>query len=278
MAIRSSFIVLFLLTVAGANGLNIDKLLLEESINDNDLDGVPNGKDLCPNSNLLELVDSKGCSKSQKPQKIKKYKVLVSLESNYLHKRYKNNKKNIKKNDSYSYSMPIEVDILYKNWIYGLTFGYIREDDGANITSGVIDTSLTLGYIFSSTNNEFITKAEIILPTSKSFDNSVYKISLENYYIKKSHNFAYKLSYELGSDISKLEAMFDYSYSFKKFDVGFDYTLTKPLKKSHKPLHNIGIYTTYYINNSSQITFEYKKPLSNIRDYDNLSLKYSYSF
>ncbi|WP_457595377.1 DUF3187 domain-containing protein [Hydrogenimonas sp.] len=127
---------------------------------DRDLDGVDDAVDLCPNTPIMDLVDSNGCSIRSL---VREYHFDIVLGGGFSRLDYRLDEK------SEIYTTSLQVDYYSGDFSLQLTTSYFRSSD----FSGMDDTTLALYYRWKlSQKLTLMTGAGIVFPTYDSETNS----------------------------------------------------------------------------------------------------------
>ena len=219
----SRFKVIFFLVI-------ISKLLLASSFIDEDLDGVDDRVDKCPNSSLFDIVDKTGCAiEHLKKEEISSYD--FSLGFNYIKYEGKTYK-----NKSFSFS-------FYKNRFSVYIYNSFNKE-------GIEDITLELSYDIKSNHKLSL---GFYLPTMEFEGNRL------DYFIKYKYIYTYK----------QFDISFSYKYTFmndkesrninsfvlslggeinKRVYSAISYTYEESIYKSQKNIKDFSLYINYSIN------------------------------
>ena len=259
--------------IVSANYSNIDlvnKNSLLTSFQDDDLDGVENSFDRCPNTDILDTVDSQGCSDTQEPTKNRYTRYTVSMGFIYNRVKYKQQEllskdgtKIITKDKIYnSYTMPFNLFIINGNWLYSITTGVTK---ASNSSTSIIDTSLEAGYVFSKPKSswQYTLKAGVTLPTSKQSHKTTYDLTLEINKSFSQSSLLFRTNYKFGNG-KWLNFDLDYSYYFKDFTLGAIYSFSRNLDTKTNS-HRATIYTSFSLDNGYSINLNYSRNIKNTK-------------
>lgn len=225
-------------------------LALNANFVDNDLDGVDDSIDKCPNTELFDIVDKYGCTtKKLKPKQESKIEYSLSLGYFYTNDTVTNK----------SYSLNFSLN--YKN------FNAFIETSKYNVDnqSGIDDTTIALFYTFKG-NFDYTFGAGAYLPTSDTKDNKT------DYFAKLKISYSFNdfdayISYQKTFNKDKDSYNID-SYSFS---LGYDitknlYTSISYTKNNFNGLDEnsqyFSFFTNYYINNNIYLSATYTKGLN----------------
>lgn len=176
------------------------------SVNDYDMDGVPNNIDVCNHTPFFDTVNKQGCS-------TKRLILPDEKESNSLDIIFGYgllNKDDIDGNRQYK--SKVELDYYHNNWIYGLKSGYINSES----KNSMIDTLLNIKKRFQLNQNlKFTTGLIFSLPTYDCKGNRTDYILSEalTYYPNNSVSLFLGGNYDIINDIVDTEPIHNqYSY------------------------------------------------------------------
>ena len=231
---------------------------------DNDLDGVSNEDDKCPNSEITDIVDKYGCKVEQVSFEEKETHIDVSITSNYD-----------KIGNSWQNSQNLSIGYYYKNssfWLSASKYSVENNDD------------LTLSYYYYINNSSYnitLGAGAYIPLNSNDNDNTDYFLSAKYAYIFNRNTFSIKYLHTFfrdsnTQDTNLLQA--EYGYLFKdKIYTSISYEIESSLYKNQSNSQRLGIYTNFYINDNWYLSTNIKKELTNSSDYSaSFTLGYYY--
>ena len=223
--------------------------------NDSDFDGVADEHDLCPNSEMTDIVDLTGCTIEKlinKEDKLHNFDIIMGV--NYTE-------------DSQSLNESFQADYYYSD--FSLQLQTSRYDK-----VGIGDTTASLYYTLKATPKlSFRLGASAILPTYNSFldnNNIDYSASLFMSYQIKSLSLFGGVGYKFmgDDDINSTNYKITYqnstnyylgfgSYFIPKLYSSFIYTFSDKSYKEGEALKNLSLYNYYIINSHWFSNFGY---------------------
>jgi len=264
--------------------------LLLSAYSDNDLDGVEDKDDLCPNTSLIELVDNHGCTierliETKKHDKSSYDIILGAGES----------KNSVNKTESKTLTESLQVDYFYKKFSIQLQSSYFSMSCDNYEKSGMSDTYFGAYYRVNLADKLRINLgARLNIPTYKSdLDNNNLDYTLStsvNYKVNKFTLLA-GLGYTFinDNDINNTSYTLNYQNSFN-YHMGIGYFFTSRLYANLSYLHSQSIYKGnddlssasfyghYAIDANWFSTLSYSKGLSDEATDQSTALRVGYYF
>ncbi len=231
-------------------------LTAHATILDDDMDGVENADDLCPNSTLTDIVDETGCvveklkdsdtnnsltlQKPQEKQTAKKHKHHFDITVGYNYTKYDDNNSQ----DAQSFSL----GYYYQNFsAYFYTSNYTL-DSGE---SGMDDSMLSFYYRVTQDDISYQVGTGFYIPTDDIADNKTdYFIKSKlSYYIDK-HDLTLSFQHtfmrdDFIEDTNRVIASYGYVLSTKSY-LSLAYTIEDSIFKYEDRLQDISLYGSYY--------------------------------
>jgi len=238
-------------------------ILLNAKFIDNDLDGVEDSKDLCPNSKLFELVDENGCATKILIDYTKTINYTLSVS--YIH--------NSDKNEDNAYSLN-----LFFNYInFDLSLNYLKYINDNNLN----ELAISAYYSFKDTINTTIGIGSY-LPQHSSKSNKVdYFIGIKIAYEFKDFNcyISYKRYFNndletYNSNLYKLGVGY---YAHNNLYTSLTYINSDSIYNSNEQKEHISIFTNYYLNKKLFISTNYAISLNSNSD-NSYSITIGYDF
>lgn len=248
---------------------------------DSDLDGVDDTIDQCPNTSIMDLVDTKGCS-IESLQSQHHYDIVIG--GNYSQMDYTTNEK------TDTYTSTLQVDYFYKAFSLQASTSYFSSKSDSYSDSGLNDSTLSAGYSIDASENLRIKLGiGLILPTYNSAlnNNKMDYLSSINatYSIDKLNLFAgYSFTVNNDKDIANVVAYQDahaYSaglgyYLTSKWYMSTSYYNSDSTTKNIENIENVSLYSFYSIDEHwfTNITYAYGLSDSTSKHYASLNIGY----
>ena len=261
---------------------------------DNDMDGVEDSVDKCPNTPFSDLVDLSGCTvQTMRTQKTKShYDIIVGTSysaSNYT---------SLNRSDTFTAS--VQADYYYGDFSLQLSTSYYKTSSESYTQNGFDDSYIGASYSFKPSNNFSIRIGTgALLPTydttlannkidftaSVSFNYTVEKVSIYGSYL-----------YTVVNDTDTLSDGVLYTYqNTNSYNTGMGYFLSDSFYLSVTYSHSDSIYRSigsdsiediktlslygyYAIDEHYFTTFEYRHGLSESASDHTTSIKLGYYF
>ena len=238
-------------------------LLLQASFLDDDMDGVENSFDKCPNTPFTDIVDKNGCSKKSLEFSQSKGGD-ISLGYYYA-----------KISDTYSQKSD-SLNLIYNYADYSFLFSSSKYKIN-DIGSGQDDTTLGIFYNKVINNITYQIGGGVYLPTADTTDNKTdYFTKVKMIYVKDLYDISLDYEKTFMKDINTTDTnsytiSFGYSFS-ENFYSSLSYSSSDSIYSDGGKLNYISLYLEYYINDDFYIS-------STISDgKSSEASKYSYSF
>ena len=194
---------------------------------DNDMDGVADSIDKCPNTPLLDLADISGCSKKSlvSPHH---YDIIVGM--NYSDSDYRS------LNATDTLAASLQVDYYYKQFSLQASTSFFKTDGNGYSDSGLYDSFIGASYRLDKINNlSIFLSAGVLLPT--------YDAELDN------NNIDYISSLNLSYALKNLNIFGGYTFTLiNDDDVG---------EITYKNTNAFGLGAGYYLNNTLYMSASY---------------------
>ncbi len=216
---------------------------------DDDMDGVDNAFDRCPNTSFTELVDINGCpiKNLDSPHH---FDIIVGVsysESDY---------QTLNKTDSVASSL--QVDYYYKNFSLQASTSYYNTSSQGYSDNGLYDSYLGASYKFQPTNSLFLSvSAGALLPT--------YETTLNNN--KTDYTSSFNVSYAL----ERVNLFGSYAYTFINDD-----DIAGTVSYQNTNAFNVGV--GYNINNNFYMSSSYYESDSIYKDVDTIQILSLYAY
>ncbi len=236
---------------------------------DDDLDGVANEDDLCPNSQLTEIVDSKGCG-------IKKITFKeddhfdISVGYTYLKEDANNSQR----------FQSLSIDYYYKNfsiWLYSSKY------NSQNIENSFDDLTLAVyhRWLYPSYNIK-MGFGSYIPYNSNGGNKTDYFVTIKGMKYTKKYNFIAEYQYTFMYDnttqnSNRLTLSVGYNLTSKSYS-SISYSKQTSIYKNEKNINNITLYYSHFWNSNWFITGEIVKGLSSSSVDYSTSLSIGYYF
>ena len=242
--------------------LFISVLFLQADFIDDDMDGVENSLDKCPNTPFMALVDKNGCITKKlefTPNKS------LDIYIGYYH---------AKIDDTY-FQNSKSINLIYNYDKYIFILNTSRYDIN-QVGSGQDDTTIGAFYTF---DNYIYSQIGVgaYLPTSDVSDNKTdYFIQTKFLYIKDLFDIAFSYTRTFMKDIGTIDTnsyIFTIGYNFtEKFYSSLSYSSSDSIYANSGKLDYLSLYIEYFFNNNIYIATTYSKGQSSDAS------DYSYSF
>lgn len=237
---------------------------------DNDMDGVPDINDHCPNTPMTDIVNLSGCTKQSL---ISPHHFSVIVGEGYANE-----------NDvSYTFSS-FELDYSYKNLSIQLATGYYNLKSNDLNDSGFNDSYLNLFYTFSPMKNfKLSLGGGIAFPTYDNTDNKIdYSASLYGHYYWNKWSFSSGLGYRLVGDNNATNTFYynlstGYTWT-DKFYTSLNYSNSQSIYKENKDLKSLSFYANYQINKHWFTIFNYSYGLSDTSLNNSIRVQIGYNW
>lgn len=258
---------------------------------DNDMDGVDDAIDKCPNSLFTDLVDISGCSKESlvSPHR---YDFIVGVS-------YSDSDYNTL-NATDTLATSLQVDYYYKQFSLQASTSYFKTDGGEYSDSGLYDSFLGASYRLNAIDKLSISmSAGLILPTyDTELDNNNmdYTASVNLSYLIDDMNIfgGYSLSLINDDDVdwvdsdgnnqstkyqntNALNAGLGY-YLSNKLYMSASYSMSDSIYSGVEDIETVNIYGYYSIDKDRFFTASYSNGLSDSASDNYLSLRLGFLF
>ena len=178
---------------------------------DQDIDGVDDSKDLCPNTPFDVVVDERGCSYDKKILG----KITLQIGSDINFNTLSNTSSNLN----------LFVNYNYNHWDFSFSSSNYRTTNLNTISSSENNLYLTMGYLFQNTSfNTKVsvgTKFALTDDETAGRDNDYFSSINFDYFINKKQNIFFYYNYTLSGDSPTI----DYD-DFHSYSVGTGYALS----------------------------------------------------
>ena len=216
---------------------------------DNDLDGVANEDDKCPNSKITDIVNKDGCAVDKVVfEKEKHIDISIGFSQDKIDNSWQNSQ-----NISFAY--------YYGDSNFWLTLSKYSGDSSDDlmlayyhyINSSSYTITLGLGaYIPLNSNSDNKTDYFISTKYTYYFENSALSAEYQHIFSKDTDT----------QDSNAITVEYGYLLS-KKLYIAISYSLESSIYKGEDNSQNIGIYTNYHFNKNWYISADFKKYLQN---------------
>ena len=241
---------------------------LFSSFLDDDLDGVENNFDRCPNTPFTALVDKNGCI-TKKIEFTKNQNIDISV--GYYH---------AKIDDSYTQNST-SLNIVYYKDNYTFLLNTSRYDI-SGVDSGQDDTTLAFFYNFKNTISTQI-GAGVYLPTSNISDNKTdYFLKTKVIYTKDKYDtyLSYTRTFMKDTDTRDTNSyILSFGYNFTDdFYSSLSYSSSDSIYDESGKINYLSLYMEYYINDNFYISSTYSDGKSSLANDYSYSFDLGYSF
>lgn len=251
--------------------------------NDNDLDGVEDALDQCPDTPFSELVDLSGCSKTQK-KSVGHFNIIVGI--NFSQTNYDT----MENTDTTTGSL--QIDYYYKNITVQASSSYYNSSSVTYNDSGVNDSFIGAYYQFFPADKFTLRLgAGAILPTYNSSlnnNNTDYTLSATLSYMIQDINYFGGYTYTLIND-SNLDSSVLYQntssynagigfYPLQKLYLSASYTSSQSIYSNIESLDTLSMYAFYALNKHWFTNLNYAYGISDTASDNFLALRLGYYF
>ncbi len=255
---------------------------------DNDLDGVDDKDDLCPNTSLIEIVDDTGCTIEYltAPDKSASYDVVFGV--GYA-------KNSSSSQESKTNTQSLQIDYFYKKFSLQLQTSHFSTSSKSYDNSGMSDSYLGLYYrVGLSEKLKANVGARLNIPTYKSnLDNNNldYTLSASFNYRLEKFTLLCGLGYTIVNDDDidnelyklKYQNTFNYHiglgyYVLPRLYANISYTNSKSIYAGDEDLTSASFYGHYSFDEHWFSTISYSKGLSDTTSDYTSSLRIGYYF
>ena len=206
---------------------------------DDDMDGVANEDDLCPNSALTDIVDAKGCAIDKVAFKKEHH---FDLTLGYSYSRFDS--------DTSQHSQSLSLGYYYGNFsAYFYTYNY----DLQNGESGIADSTLAVYYRQIDGQIAFKFGAGLYIPTSDALENKTdtfLSTKLTYYYQKYDFtlNFQHTFMNDTNTvDTDRLAVSIGYVLSENTY-ISLSYSSQNSIYENEGDIDTVALYGSYYID------------------------------
>ena len=249
---------------------------------DNDMDGVEDSIDKCPNTPLTDLADINGCTKKSLASS-HHYDIIVGV--NYSD----SDSRSLNTTDTLATSF--QVDYYYKQFSIQASTSYFTTQGSGYSDSGLYDSYLGASYRLSDINNLSISlSAGAILPTydtELNNNNTDYTTSVNLSYMLKDFNIFGGYAFTLVNDddigdityqnTNAFNAGLGYYVSNKLYMSG-SYSLSDSIYKGIEDIETAAVYGYYSIDKDKFATFNYAHGLSDSASKNYVSVRLGFLF
>ena len=259
---------------------------------DNDMDGVNDTIDKCPNTLLTDLVDINGCTKKSL---ISPHSYDIIIGANYSDSDYRS------LNTTDTLATSFQVDYYYKQFSLQASTSYFKTDGSGYSDSGLYDSFLGASYRLDKINDLSIAlSGGVILPTyDTELDNNNmdYTASLNLSYAVKNFNIFGGYTFTLINDdnvedITNGDTIYQNTNAFSgglgyylnnRLYMSASYSMSdsvysKALGDSVEDIETATVYGYYSINKDIFTTLSYSYGLSDSASNNYLSLRLGFLF
>ncbi len=252
-----SFFLLFFISVAFAQIL------------DDDLDGIENSDDLCPNSALVDIVDATGCV-VEKLKPIPKHHFSISV--GYRYSKFDNNTSS----DAQSFAL----GYYYENFS---AYFYTSNFNLNSGESGIDDSMFSFYYLIKRDNFNYQGGLGLYIPTYDSVENKTdYFIKTKVSYYLDKFDFALSLQRTfMRDDFTKDSNRIIFSGGYQlleKLYTSISYIDQNSIYEDEKNLQNITLYGNYFFNQNFSLSSDLSVGLSDSASDLSFSMNLEYYF
>ena len=242
---------------------------------DSDMDGVEDMLDKCPNTSLIDLVNSDGCPIEQLDSS-HHFDIILGIKSIKI--KNKTTSKNL-----YLSIKTVQIDYFYKNFSFNIS--------GAKNDSKLLDTYLSIKYKYEYNDLwTFYTSFNIILPTYKSTLNNNHTdySALQSIYYKKEDLYLFgAYRFTIVNDVDNLSINYKNTNSYT---LGVGYDISSQLYssisissvdsafKDTSSSKSANIYFLYSLDDNYFTNISFTKSYNNLIISDTLSLRVGYYY
>lgn len=214
---------------------------------DNDLDGVANEDDKCPNSKITDIVDKDGCAVDKVAFK-KEQHIDISIGASQS-----------KVDNSWQNSQDLSLGYYYGDSSFWLTLSKYSDEN-------LNDLTFAYNYYLNYTNYTVTLGAGAYIPLNSDSNNKTdYFLSAKyTYYFNNSALSAeYQHTFSKDTDTQDSNALsVEYGYLFSQnLYVALSYSIESPIYKGENKIQTIGLYTNWHLNKNWYISADFKKEL-----------------
>ncbi len=250
---------------------------------DNDMDGVDDAIDKCPNTPLTDLADISGCS-------------LKSLVSNHHFdlivgvEYYDSDYRTLNTTDTLATS--VQVDYYYKQFSLQASTSYFTTEGSDYSNNGLYDSFIGASYRLDNIDNLYVSfNVGLILPTydaELNNNNTDYTASVNLSYTLKKLNIFGGYAYTLIND-DDISGVVTYQntnafsggigyYLSNKLYMSGSYSLSDSMYSSVEDIELASVYGNYVINEKLFTTFSYAYGLSDSASNNYVSVRLGFLF
>ncbi len=253
---------------------------------DNDMDGVEDSIDKCPNTPLMDLADINGCS-TKSLVSPHHYDVIVGL--NYSDSDYRSSDGSLNTTDTLATSL--QVDYYYKQLSIQASTSFFKTDGSGYSDSGLYDSFLGASYRLDKINDLSISlSAGVILPTYDSEldnNNMDYTSSVSLSYALKNLNIFGGYTLTLINDDDVGDITYQNTNAFNagighylnsKVYMSASYSFSDSIYNGLEDIETATVYGYYSIDKDRFATLSYSYGLSDSASNNYLSLRLGFLF
>lgn len=216
---------------------------------DNDLDGVANEDDKCPNSKITDIVNKDGCRVDK----------VVFKEENHIDISISLGQDKV--DNIWQSSQNLALGYYYKNSSFWLTISNYESDNSQ-------DLALAYYHYINNSNYTITLGAGAYIPLNSENSNKTdYFLSAKYTYFLNSATLSAEFQHTFSRDTDTQDTnslTLQYGYLFNKsLYIALSYNLESSIYKDESNLQNIGIYTNYHLNRNWYISTDFKKYIQN---------------
>jgi len=249
---------------------------------DNDMDGVEDSTDKCPNTPLTDLADINGCSKKSliSPHH---YDIIVGLNYSDSDSRSLNTTNTL--------ATSFQVDYYYKQFSLQVSTSYFSTEGNGYSDSGLYDSFLGASYRLNDINNLSISlSAGAILPTydtDLNNNNTDYITSVNLSYMLRNFNIFGGHAYTLINDDDVGAIIYQNTNAFNaglgyyvsnKLYISGSYGLSNSIYEGIEDIQTASAYGYYSIDKDKFATFSYARGLSDSASENYVSMRLGFLF
>ena len=218
---------------------------------DDDLDGVANEDDKCPNSKITDIVNKYGCAVDKVTFKNNS---TIDMSVGFSRQRVENN--------SWENSQTLSLAYSYNNYTFWLIY--------SNYSNSSYNTLTLSTYYNIDLNNSLLTLAAgIYIPVNSNVDDkSDYFISAKYSYFFTKSSISVEYMHQFSRDTNTQDSnsiSFEYGYLLnKKLYLSLSYRVESSIYKDEGTKQALGAFINYNINKNWYISAHLEKDLNNI--------------
>ena len=249
---------------------------------DNDMDGVEDRVDQCPNTPLMDLADINGCSTKSL---ISPHRYSMIIGFNYSDSDYRS------LNATDTFASSLQIDYYYKNFSLQASTSFFKTEGDDYSDSGLYDSFIGASYRINKIDKLSVSlSAGVILPTYDTAlenNNMDYIASANLSYAVKNLNIFGGYSFTLINDDDVGDIVYQNSNAFNvgvgyyinsKLYMSASYSLSNSIYTGLEDIETSSIYGHYTISKNMFSTLSYAYGLSDTASNNYVSARLGYLF